>query len=125
MSRLADTVGKAERDVHSSSARRELGWDSLETRRNQSKLTMAFKILNDFLILDKSSLPKKSHFRPSRKCSDVLPGPEYQLEEQFARLNTVQNTFYFDVPKLWNNLVTQEQASSTSIDAFKSYFKTK
>ena len=65
-----------------------LGWDSLETRRKQSKLTMAFKILNDFVILDKDSLPKKHHFRPSRKCSDVLPGPDYQLEEPFARIKT-------------------------------------
>ena len=86
---------------------------------------MAFKILNDFVILDKDSLPKKHHFRPSRKCSDVLPGPDYQLEEPFARIKTVQNTFYFDVPKLWNITVTQKQASSSTIDSFKSYFKIK
>ena len=36
-----------------------LGWESLEKRRKNAKLTMAYKILNEKVILEPEWLPKK------------------------------------------------------------------
>ena len=109
-------------DFSVSSLLESLGWESLETRREQARLTMAFKILNDLVILDKDALQRKHRDRPSRACSDVLVGPLHQLEEPIARVTSVQNTFFYAVPKLWNNKVKPEQAAATSVLSFKRYF---
>ena len=48
-----------------------------------------------------------------------------QLFEPIARLITVGKTFFYQVPKLWNNIVTREQASAPSFNSFKNHFKGK
>ena len=69
---------------------------------------MAYKILNGDVILSADLLP-----RP----------PENQLLEPHARIKTVENTFFYQVPKLWNRIVTKPQAAAPSIEAFKNHFK--
>ena len=101
---------------------KELGWTPLEERRNQAKLIMAYKILNNKVILNPESLPKKQYARPPRSCNLATVGAGNELEVPDARLDTTRNTFFFSVPALWNNLVSPEQANAPSVEAFKRHF---
>ena len=101
----------------------DLNWNSLETRRNQSRLTMAFKIINDHVILDSTMMPRAEHQQPTRKCNEVKVGYENQLAEPSCSIEVAQKTFFFATPKLWNNSVSTKQAKAPSVDAFKLHFK--
>ena len=98
-----------------------LQWESLEDRRNKAKLNMAYKIINDKVILSSNMLPRP--IRPLRNCNVGSVGTENQLFEPISRLKAVEKTFFYQVPKLWNNIVTREQASAPSFDSFKNHFK--
>ena len=99
-----------------------LQWDTLKKRRQQLKLTMVFKILNDHLILSPDLLPKVLFDRPPRKCNEPNVGTKNQLREPPSRLNTTRKTFFFSAPTLWNTSVTPSQANAPSVDSFKRYF---
>ena len=99
-----------------------LNWDTLEERRNQARLTMAYKILNGKVILEPTMLPKMKSFCPTRQCNGPRVGVENQLMEPQPRLDVTANTFFFSTPKIWNNLVTPKQANAPSADAFKTHF---
>ena len=101
---------------------KNLNWSTLEQRRQEARITMAFKILKGHVILDPQMLPKLSYQRPLRKCNNVKVGPENQLIEPDSRLDVTSHTFFYSAPKLWNNNVTPVQANSPSVDAFKSHF---
>ena len=101
----------------------DLNWDSLENRRDQARLTMAFKILNGHVILESNMLPKTNFQQPSRKCNEVKVGLENQLDEPTSSIEIAQKTFFFATPKLWNNSVSPKQANAPSVDAFKHHFK--
>ena len=101
----------------------ELGWDTLEKRREESQLTMAFKIINNLVILNPETLPKKIHPRQQRKCNQVLIDNKHQLVEPDSRLDVSKNTFFSKVPSLWNRTVTQEQAEAPNVESFKRYFR--
>ena len=77
-----------------------LNWDSLEDRRNQLRLTMAYKILNDHVIIPPESLPRNCQNRPSRQCTRTNVGNKNKLIEKYARLDTTRKTFFFDIPKM-------------------------
>ena len=47
----------------------ELNFDSLQERREQARLTMAYKIINEHVILDSQMLPKSKYQRPLRQCT--------------------------------------------------------
>ena len=98
-----------------------IGWDSLESRRQQARLTMAYKILNNQVILMPEYLPKNTINRPTRKPIDK----EYLLEEKHSRIDQTQKTFFYSVPTLWNNTVTAKQAKAKNVDIFKKCFHTK
>ena len=97
---------------------KSLDWDTLEKRRNQAKLIMAFKILNNHVILKPEYLPKKKTSRIIRTSHTQ----EYKLEERFSRLVSTEKTFFYSVPTLWNNTISAVQAMAPSIDAFKKHF---
>ena len=99
-----------------------LNWDTLEERRNQARLTMAYKILNGKVILEPTMLPKMKSFCPTRQCNGPRVGVENQLMEPQPRLDVTASTFFFSTPKIWNNLVTPKQANAPSADAFKTHF---
>ena len=97
----------------------DLGWDSLETRRNNAKLSMVYKILNNHVILASSTLPRAAHYRKPRYCNEPKVGSINQLFEPHSRLLTTGKTFFYSAPSLWNNTITPEQANAPSCDAFK------
>lgn len=99
-----------------------LNWSSLETRRQQARLSMAYKILNDQVILEPSLLPKSQFTQPMRQCNEVKVGTQNQLFEPPSRLDVIGSTFFYATPKLWNNNVTIEQAKAPSIDTFRRHF---
>ena len=79
---------------------------------------MAYKILNNKVILTPDYLPKNRTDHSTRKPIDK----EYLLEEKHSRLDVAQKTFFYSVPVLWNNTVTANQAKSKNVDIFKKYF---
>ena len=99
-----------------------LQWETLEKRRNNSKMIMAYKILNNKVIISPSTLPKENNVRLSRKCNEPTVGRKWQLTEPHSNILASGNTFFYLAPKLWNENVTPEQAESPSADAFKSKF---
>ena len=104
----------------------KLLWDlelkTIVERRTQARLTMAYKILNGYVILEQEMLPKPNQ-RLSRNCNAPKVGMKYQLFEPQPRLHVSGKTYFFNVPSLWNNLVTPSQANSPSVEAFQQYFK--
>ena len=102
---------------------KDLKWDSLEERRNQSRLVMAFKIINKHVILDAEMMPKFKNLQPTRKCNEANVGYQNQLAEPESKIDVTKSTFFYATPKLWNNRITPNQAQAPSIDAFKHHFK--
>ena len=98
-----------------------LGWNSLESRRDQARLIMAYKILNKQVILEPELLPKNHMRHPTRKTNNQ----ENLLKESYSRLDSTQKTFFYAVPKLWNKHITPTQAKAPTVDAFKKYFERK
>ena len=92
---------------------------SLETRRNNAKLSMVYKILNNHVILSSNTLPRAPSHRTPRNCNEPKVGSINQLSEPYSRLLTTGKTFFYSAPSLWNNTVTPEQANAPSCDAFK------
>ena len=84
---------------------------------------MAYKILNGLVILEPKSLPKFTNKRIQRGCNFAKVGIENQLFEPQARLKSNQKTFFYSIPKIWNQKVTPEQAKAPSVDSFKQHFK--
>ena len=93
--------------------------ETLEERRAKARLIMVYKILNGHVILESEMLPKFNNVRPIRECNAPTVGHEYHLKEPPEGLQTTQNTFFFSIPKIWNQKVTEEQARAPSVDAFK------
>ena len=81
---------------------------------------MAYKIINGHVILEPSMMPKFQYQRPVRQCN---VGSKNKLEEPQSRLDVTARTFFYETPKLWNTIITQSQANSPSIDAFKSQLR--
>ena len=100
----------------------DLELNSLEERRKQARLTMAYKIINGFVILEHEMLPKPNQ-RLSRNCNAPKVGMKNQLSEPQSRLLVSGKTYFFNVPSLWNNLVTPSQANAPSVEAFQQHFK--
>ena len=101
---------------------KELGWTSLEERRNRARCTMVYKILNNELILPPDMLTRKTHTRPTRSCSTVLVGVENELKVPSNRTINSGNTFFYQAPHLWNTIVTPTQAQAVNVNIFKSQF---
>ena len=101
----------------------DLNWESIENRRMQTRVTMAYKILNNHVILEPSLLPKIYNRRPDRNCKGFTISNQNHLAEPYARLDVVKSTFFYETPNLWNLNVTPNQAKAPSVDAFKTHFK--
>ena len=63
--------------------------ETLEERRTQARLNMAYKIINGLVILEPKSLPKFTSKRMQRGCNFAKVGIENQLLEPQARLNSI------------------------------------
>ena len=102
-----------------------LKFDSLAERRRQARLTMAYKIINGYVILESNLLPKFKNYGPLRQCNSANVGYANQLIEPVARLQIIEHTFFYSVPKIWNQTVRPAQAEAPSVDAFKGHFQHK
>ena len=85
---------------------KSLSWDSLENRRNQARLTMAYKILNKHVILKPECLPKKKASRLPR----TNMAQENKLEERYSRLVSTEKNFLLQC----SNSVEQHSLKRTS-----------
>ena len=86
--------------------------DLSEERRERAKLNMAFKILNNDVILPPNVLPKVVPSR-TRTCNVPYVGEKHQLLEPRSRLLSTE---------LWNRKVSPAQASASNLEAFKLFF---
>ena len=102
-----------------------LNLESFEERRDKARLIMAYKIINNKIILGPEYLPKtiEQTKRPSRKCNMSTVVPEYHLVEPISQLKVSKSTFFYATPKLWNDNVSQKHAKAPSVDSFKKYFE--
>ena len=83
---------------------------------------MAYKIINGHVILERNLLPKNDYYNPTRKCNAANVGEENQLKEKNSKLKVTGHTFFYSIPKLWNQNVTPEQAKAPSVEAFQRHF---
>ena len=84
---------------------------------------MAFKILNNYTILESNMLPKITNQRPERNCKGVKVGVANQLFERQSRLDVSSSTFFYATPIIWNSNITPIHAKSKNVEAFKNYFQ--
>ena len=61
--------------------------------------------------------------RPLRECNFANVGIQNQLFEPNPDLHVTKKTFFYSIPKIWNQTVTPEQAQAPSTDSFKNHFK--
>ena len=89
-----------------------LKWPSLQERRTNSKLTMAYKIKNNLVAIDDNILfpPLPRSTRSSQKGGAFVPS---------SRLDCHLHSFFPCTARLWNNCDPITRASST-LEAFKS-----
>ena len=74
---------------------------------------MAYKILNEKVILEPEWLPKKESVRKIRTDEN------HHLKIPFSMLDCAKKTFFFDVPRIWNSQVSAKLAEAPSTEAFK------
>ena len=82
---------------------------------------MIYKIINNHVIINSDTLPKPN--RSTRTCNEKKVGAQNQLLEPIAKFINSGNTFFYQGPRLWNTLVSPEQANAPNIEAFQQYFK--
>ena len=70
-----------------------LHMETLEARRIQSRLNMAYKIINGHIILGPNMLPKSANNGKQRKCNDTNVGFDNQLIEPVPNLQTSGKPF--------------------------------
>ena len=102
---------------------KNINWDSLEKRRQQARLTMAYKVINGHVILEPNMLPKLQNKQPLRQCNEARVGSKNQLFEPSSKIDVASHTFFYSTPHLWNSNITAAQAEAPSIDAFKNHLK--
>ena len=97
--------------------------ETLQERRLQARLCMAFKILNEHVILEAGMLPKYKIKPTQRQCNSTNVGFENQLIEPQPQFHASGETFFYSIQKTWNERVTPSQARAPSVDAFRQHFK--
>ena len=83
---------------------------------------MAYKIINNHVIIPPNLVPRMTSSRPTRKCQEATVGTEHLLVEPLSRLDNTGKTFFFAVQQIWNRTVTPQQAKAPSVDAFWNHF---
>ena len=92
---------------------KELGWDSIETRRQKARLTMMFKIANDLVGIN-----KEEHLKPVGN-SRTRKNNSSNFQPIYARLNTYKFSFFPRTIQEWNSL--RDNVSATTTDVFKEH----
>ena len=87
-----------------------LGWEQLQTRRQQAKTIMIYRIVNQRVDIQAASLliPTGTHTR----------GHANRFLVPYCSINAYKNPFYPSSIRLWNSLPA-ELTTSPSLDVFK------
>jgi len=86
----------------------ELGWPMLKQRRNEAKVIMMYKILNNCVFIDHNLKYNINHTR----------GHQFKLATLLSRINTYHDSFFPSTIILWNNLPV-EVVTSRNLETFK------
>ena len=89
---------------------RDLGWDSLEQRRDIARVTMLYRIRNGLIDIP------SDHLVPARR---TVRGNTQRLLVPGTRTDLMRGSFFPATIRLWNAL-PQEVVDSPSLDIFKS-----
>jgi len=73
-----------------------LNWTSLKDRRDNLRLAMMYKIVNNLVEIDSSRILIRSNV--------LTRGHSNRYKQPFTRINAYKYSFYPDTIKLWNNL---------------------
>ena len=73
-----------------------LNWTSLKDRRDNLRLAMMYKIVNNLVEIDSSRILIRSNV--------LTRGHLNRYKQPFTRINAYKYSFYPDTIKLWNNL---------------------
>ena len=98
-------------------------WESLENRRTNSRLSMTYKIMHNYVDIPRykffSPLPPPARVTRSsqRVCKHSLG-----LRERDSVIDYVQASFFYSMPTIWNQLppCVAEAPSLTSFKALMS-----
>ena len=96
---------------------RNLKWDTLETRRRNSRLTMLYKIQKGMVGIGSEQYITYSTVRRTRKVNDT------QINIPFARTDTYKNSYFPRTIRDWNQLQNRK-VNSPSVETFKTALHT-
>jgi len=95
---------------------RELGWDTLQTRRRKAKVTFLYKMVNNLV-----AVPEEYHPQP-KPSSGTRRANSQQFLQVHASNQVYQNSFLPSVIPLWNQL-PESVAQAESLELFKAGLK--
>ena len=104
------TLGDYRRTSSVSSMLHQLKWDNLITRRQQSKVTMIYRVIHQLV-----AIPSAPYLQPT---SVRTRGNNMRFLVPFTSVNSYKNSFFPSTVRLWNSLpsdITRMQ----SLEAFK------
>ena len=89
----------------------QLGWESLQYRREIAKTVMMFKITQSLVVI-----PSTPYLHP---VGATTRGHHHRLQISYARTDTYKGSFFPSGIRLWNAL-PPEATGAKSLDTFKS-----
>ena len=94
----------------------ELGWETLEERRESHKLTMLFKVIHD------KTPPYLKSVLPKMHSENVRLNRKYTFNSYSHKTSSFGNSFFPSTIGLWNGL-TNEIRLNTNLNSFKRLLK--
>ena len=98
-----------DKDVSPTELIAELGWRTLEERRQHQRLTMLYKISNELVAIPPTQLSQ-----PARQ----LRGHSKKFQTHRTTCDTVKYSFYARTIQEWNSL-SEDTVTAPSVDSFK------
>ena len=93
-----------------SSMMQDLGWEQLQTRRQQNKTVMMYRIVNNLV-----EIPANQYLTPTGVSTR---GHQQRFPPYYCSVNAYQGSFFPSAIRLWNALPAST-VSAQSIDDFK------
>ena len=106
---LRDSFATWHRTASVTTMLNQLNWPTLQHRRNQAKLHMFYKIINNLISVPYDHLSQ---------TSTTTRGHSMRYIQLAARTNTYLHSFFPSTIRLWNSL-PEEIALSPNFDRFK------
>ena len=93
-----------------------LGWDSLEQRRQRSRVTTMYKAVNNLVDIP-------SHYLPPRQLREGLRGHSHAFSHATSTVDAHKYAFMQRTRVDWNNL-TEQAVQERTLDSFKTCLST-